>query len=244
MLIELPRRRIPFDRRWDRDYGVEWVGAAAPPLYDFAPAGELLAQVPAVGLDFVNRLVNFATDRWAESYRSAAAADFAERGLSSVPEPPQLKLTLNGEEERTYLGDNRVFFWHAGVSNAPHAIEATLIALEHWLYEQADAGKLTAGVIEALLRESRSAAVIGVLFALALKHPALIAGPLEPLVAPPELYFWGYEAALHSQTKTAMIAWGLEHGGEERRKSALEWHTLPHRSTVSMRSRKSPRLST
>ena len=205
------------------------VQAAWPPFYDFAPAQQLLARHSAMGLEFVVELVNFATDRWVEEsrYRRAVVPtdELGDTNPAEDERPPGIRLTINGEQ-RFYLGDGMVFEWHLQASIGPNVAAAVLMALEHWLYEQAGDGRLAPPVLEMLLRTSRSVAVIGVLFDLALKDPSLLVGSLEPLVEAAELYSWG-RGRMVSQTQIGMLPWGFEPPDSQRK--AFEWHSMPHR---------------
>lgn len=222
LLIEVAKAPDPFGRdRWfDRNCGLQDVDSAYPPLYDFAPAERLLSRKPEIGLHFVTTLIEFATDRWADDFRAATGEE--EGGNNSVL--PGLKLEIDGES-RFYVGDSHMFQWNRG-SWGPHVATANLMALEHWLYTQAEQDRLD-GTIDYLLRNCKSVAILGVLFDLALKHPNLLFGPLEVLIQSPAFYIWAPEKNMNNQLSSAMISWTGEPG--PRRDQSREWHSMSHR---------------
>lgn len=238
LLIELPARRD-----WNNyDISRDSLGLSSgpwtsePPFYDFAPAVALLREDAAVGLDFVVRLVNFVTDRWAEAWpvrqsRQVLGQDSRDvPGLSFEEDVPCVGLTLFGET-RTYLGDRRVFEWSAGNPTAPRWASAALMALEHWLYAQEELGTLDDDTLANLLSTNRSAAVLGVLLDLALKKQTLLSGPLEPLLGSAEILYWGTVRAFglgeRTRSDSMFSWWGKPTDQQERAKL---WHEMPHRS--------------
>ena len=124
------------------------------------------------------RLVNFATERWAES-----------RDPSSSGEPPYVVIRAFGEEVR-WVGNLDVYFWYRERLIEPHAIPTALMALEKWLYDLAEAEQNLDQWIAQVLRSSHSVALAGVLIALGRKFPKLFRGPLRPLLAVWQFHQW------------------------------------------------------
>jgi len=160
--------------------GMQPLELALPSPEEFAPVKALLARAPAEGLDFVVRLIDFATERWCE-----------HAGTSLLEESPQphLQLTFDGKVQ-TYLGNESVFAWPRSASST--LLAAVLATLEKWLTEQQEQGLLDPALLRTLLQSARSAAFVGLITNLAISYPALLDGPLEPLVEVPELYQWTF----------------------------------------------------
>jgi hypothetical protein len=101
-----------------------------------------------------------------------------------------------------------------------------LMALEKWLYDEADAGRDIAPAIERLLGESTSVAIAGLLIGVGCRHPALFKGPLLPLLTAPELYVWDSLYKRHEQSHL-LIALFKEPPMVQQ--LVREWYSLPHR---------------
>lgn len=224
LLIEVPDPNSD-DRLCERcGYHFDTWRSVYPPFWDFAPAQALLSKNPSVGVDFIIKVADFGVDRWAERWPHVArAVDFDDRVDTEVP---KLKLVIDGVE-RVYVGDARVLEWHRGGSQGPEVAAAVMMALEHWLYVEDDARRLDPTLLTKILRETRSVAVVGVLFDLALKSPAYLFGPLEPLAACPALYLWGRWRTIRVRPQSAMTSWGGK--PRERFERAREWHGMEHR---------------
>jgi hypothetical protein len=83
--------------------------------------------------------LEFDPDRWAEGWLTSEKEFHGiERSDAEVP-----RLTLRiGNEEKSYAGDATVFAWHTGAAAVPHTLEGALMALEYWLYTEAEKGTL------------------------------------------------------------------------------------------------------
>lgn len=210
----------PINERFELQWGI---GLGLTPFHDFAPVQELLENAPDIGLEFVLNLVNFATDRWAEEESRRSGEEQSSALGSGIPPLPPVTLDLPAGTFQ-YLGNERVFGWRRGESVSPFAIQASLNSLEQWLYTQAEQDQLDPSVINRILSEGRSVALLGVLTELALKEPMLLFGPLESLVQPPQLYWW-----IHTRFPE-MGVFLSPHETIERLQSVAEWRKLPHRN--------------
>lgn len=226
LLIEPPRVRTTWDspHRLDRSFCLQRVKAARPPFHDFAPARQLLERDPERGLEFVVGLVDFATDRWAEEWRTTMKEDGEPE--DAWTEVPSIILTVDGVP-KPFVGNKQVLNWHRGAAIGPDAVAASLMALEAWLYSHAEKGDIDVEHLRFLLRRARSLAVVGVLAELALKHADLLAGPLEPLVEPFQIYLASRIRSIDDPANAAMIPWTFEPAA--RVQVATNWHGLPHR---------------
>jgi len=165
------------------------------------------------GLDTISRLVDFATDRWAEGVQRPG--DKAYR----------VEVCVDGAT-RQFVGDFKVFFWHRGAAWYPLAAASALMALEKWLYLRIDAGEPIDDWLLQVLRKSTSVAFLGLLCEVARYKPDLLRSVLRPLVPIPEVYEWeirhqremlqaaSFASPLHSR-------WLME--------QHREWCGMPHR---------------
>jgi hypothetical protein len=132
--------------------------------------------------------------------------------------------------EHQWIGDYRVYYWYRDEGVCPYVIIVALMALEKWLYDEIDATRPVNETLQILLERSRSVAFAGLLSAVARNNPALLQGPLKPLLAVPEFQCWEFwHSARPDAYSYLMMGWAGEI--EPLKKLAHEWHTLPHRQT-------------
>jgi len=217
LLIEEPRAPDRYGHRFllEEDLSIERVFSWYPPFYTRGPFLPFLVSQSAEGLELILRLVNFATDRWADGWRA--------RSLK----PPSILVTLP-DGEREYLGDGDVYFWYRDLGRAPHAVVSALMALERWLYVQMDEKRPLADAISLLLAESNSLAIVGLLAAVGKKEPSLFLHELLPLLGVAEFHHWETAHQIGGEGHQ-MIGWTLRHS-EAEVPLAHEWNTLPHRT--------------
>src|SRR6266540_5151912 len=92
--------------------------------------------------------------------------------------------------DRALLGDSRVYGWSAGLGNPPSAVEAALMALEQYFYLELDASRSIEEKVRTVLEQARSAAFLKVLCDVGRREVTLFEGPIRPLLAVPEVYYW------------------------------------------------------
>lgn len=135
-----------------------------PAWWYVGPVHSLFQVSEPEALEFVLRLVNFATQRWSE-----------QRGT-----PPSFAVQV-GSGSRTLPGDSGVYFWHRGHCdghNAPaHALTVALSSLEKYMYEQIDQERDLSELINQLMERGASAAFIGLLCTTARYRPGLLKQP-------------------------------------------------------------------
>jgi hypothetical protein len=216
LLIEEPRARALFEPRSSihESLGIEDVDEWYPPFYIRGPFLFFLKNQPAEGLEVVLRLVNFATERWADEWRKHSNA------------PPSIQIRLP-DGNRHCIGDAGVYFWYRDCGNAPHSIVTVLMALEKWLYDQLDEKQAITDTIDALLKRTNSLAIIGLLSAVGKKDPSLFFSQLQPLLAVAEFHLWEIEQQVRGESHQ-MIGWSRD-SGDRLVKLAHDWHSLPHR---------------
>ena len=223
--IEPPGFEDPYGVRshmFDR-YGTESVHDGSLPMYFQGPYLSFLRAAPTEALEFILRLANFATERWAEAERR-----FARQHGEPIQEgSPRFEVMLDGNVA-DWLGDHRVFSWYRHILMDAECVVSSLMALEKWLYEELDAGNDTGAVIRMILERSRSAAFAGVLVAVGLRQPSLFAGPLLPLLGMWQLYGWqDWQVQQGDVWRIGMMGWSR--WSESIFNLVRDWHTLPHR---------------
>ncbi len=224
--IEPPRHEDPYghDMLLVNKLGtVSWI-EGFPAVYFRGPFLQFLRLNPEEGLEFTLRLVNFATERWADSARRYDRKHGGEDG-----EPV---LTVSFPLERglsEWLGNDHVYRWYRfSLLDAP-CVTNSLMALERWLYEQIDAGRDVTDRINTILQDSRSVAFAGVLSAVGRKELNLFEGPLRPLLDIWQIYSWEFQRLVNADVWRIEETTWWQQGGDTFLKLAREWHTLPHR---------------
>ncbi len=165
LLIEHPRRR---ERKRSvpglgLDFGFDLIRGWYPPFYTRGPFLSFLKANPQEGLSLIIRLINFATERWAD----------VEDGKS---ETPSVKV-LSAEVEKDFIGNGEVFYWYRGFMSG--IISSALMALEKWLYDTVEDDKIRGlidGIIDRIIQDGDSLAFLGVLCAIGKKKPDLFLG--------------------------------------------------------------------
>lgn len=225
--IEEPRHeeRIPSSIR--QEYGVKAWEPGYPPMYFRGPFLDFLRQAPNEGLEFVLRLVNFATHQRIEQ---------EQRRLQHSPEPSgnhlqPIAVHLEGSIKLWY-GDSQVFSWTEWPLDSK-ILSSALMALEKWLDEQLEAGVDIQRWIERILERSESVAFAGILLTLAKKHRGLLVGSARPLLGSWQFYYWDNGITKRrTGFSPPMIAW---HGrSRDLVDLARQWHLAPHRATLLM----------
>ncbi|MDQ3380863.1 MAG: hypothetical protein M3546_11195 [Actinomycetota bacterium] len=201
----MPDEKLGFETRLD------W----HVPTWFRGPFIAALRASPDEGGAAVLALVSFATQRSQE--------------LQGEAEPSSVNMQLRSGM-RELPGDAGLFAWYRDAPGAPDAVVVGLMALERYLYEQIDADQPVDAFLERVLSESTSVATLGVLVAVGCYRPALLEGPLEPLLLVPELLVWDRHQKWGEQLQGQMV-WqiGALNDPEVLRRVALEWHTMPHR---------------
>ena len=216
ILVRRPRLSSPMGIPLPGDgLGVGDLLKWSSPLYSRGPFLPYLKSAPGEARAFVVSLVEEATDAWAEA-----------RG-TEVGAVPQITVPLEDGRAQTYRGDDQVMGWYRGDVRAPNMLVSLLMALEKWLYDEADAGRDIEPVVRELLEATTSVAMIGVLIAVGCRHPRLLAGPLRPLLAVHELYLW--DDRIKRQERDFLPIIGLPLESEPYQRMAFEWHRMEHR---------------
>lgn len=202
-----------------KDISIKNVNSWYPYLYYHGPFLFFLNTQPEEGLELILRLVNFATKRWDEERK--------KEGDNSA------RVVINLQDDRRELiGDYDVYFWYRDNIRCPGSVVVALMALEKWMYDKIEArDESIKEIMENILSNLESVALVGVLNAVGCKDPSLfIEGTIKSLIAVPEFHNWErtYDREYKTLWKTSWdsITSLVDKCSTE---MAIKWHTLPHR---------------
>ncbi len=183
-----------------------------PPFYHKGPFLPFLRQNWRPALDVIVRLVDFATERYAEWW-------------PYDDKPTELRFQgLAGET--VWFGNHQVYIWHRFNWNTPHVVTIALMAFEKWFDEQIELGNSIREPIEVLYENARSLAFGGLLVSLGKRHPELFTNELRPLLFVHELYMYDFSAV-----RETVGAGYWPHDGEFINNIRRQWEELPGRKT-------------
>ena len=211
-LLDWPKRSVVSDRYsiHNDNYGFNFeADHMYPPFYHKGPFLVFLRQDWRPALEMIIRLVDFATERYAEWW-------------PYEDKPTELKFqTCTGET--VWFGNHQVYIWNRFNWNTPHVITVALMALEKWFDEQIEAGNSIRDAVE-MLYKARSLAFGGLLVSLGKRHEKLFANDLRPLLFVRELYMYDFSAVRET------IGFGhWRHDGEVINNLRRQWEQLPGR---------------
>ena len=185
-----------------------------PGFYTQGPFLRFLQMEPAIALNTVVRLVDFATDR---RIHALQRSEFAQEVLD---------VSLPGVA-RSFVGDDHIYHWYTGRWGAD-PVASALMAVEKWLYDMIEAGDDAEPWIDLLLRRSHSLAILGLLAEVGRYKPLLFYGKLKPLL----LSFVIYKMEDIAR-RQGLDQLGIQSGlGEPEQLFNLkrDWSGLPHRT--------------
>ena len=139
---------------------------------------------------------------------------------------------LVDDASRDYLGDSQIFGWNRGVGGGAYGVKAALMTLERWLSEACEKETPPFDELRTLLRDTKSVAILGVLTDVALRFPALLVGPLEPLVSCLHLYWWNHPLAVMAEANVSTALIGSRPISADLRQEMIVWHSAPHRKRL------------
>lgn len=198
------------------DLGLDFPEDAYPTAFWKSPFFLFLQIAPDVALGALIALVNFSTERW------VAEVMEGRRGT-----PPGVTLQFEDGAEKTFLGWWQVFGWPQSNSMRNGNLFCALDALERWLTMKLDAGEDITTIVERLLREGNSAALVSVLLNVAKYRPLLLTGALAPLLTFPNLFDW--DRVRVEQIGYNFDGWTWLRGGRAMFDFARNWVLAPHR---------------
>lgn len=188
-----------------------------PAMYFTGPWLLFLRTSPAHALKTILRLIDFATDRWADGYKA----------FTRSAELPAFKILFDGTG-KNFIGDGNVYNWHSYMSDRAVVVESALMALEKWFYERIDKKEEIADDLQRVLAESRSASVLGLLVSVGLYHLSLFQGPLLPLFSNSDLFMTQRSAVMNTSWSFLFdVTWGRY--GAKISAEVRAWFEMPHR---------------
>lgn len=228
--IEKPDRDDPYEcYTISENCGVECWFEGYPPLYDRGPFLAFLRERPGEAIDFILRLINFATCRSEEAEARKRTRYVRRSEMSADEADDRIRIDLDGSG-RQWLGDPRVFQWHHEWPHESRIVSCCLMALEFWLYERLERDEDVAPDLTRLLAESESLAFAGLLVDLGKRYPSLLFGVLRPLLGAWELYDLDLQVVVRRGSGSpAMIGWSMRQSPAAVAR-AREWFLMPHRS--------------
>lgn len=224
LLIAEPDRRGRRDDPYRLDLGLQW-RSWHPQFYARGPFLAFLRQNEEVAVRMIIELVEHATDRWAEAVKRRVAWE-RRRSPDSI-EVPTVSVEVQGEMRR-YIGDERVFGWCVYHPEDGDSVGCALVALEKYLYDRADAGGPLDSLIQRLLADSRSLAVVGLLSLVGRRHPRYFRGPLRGLLACLEAVQWTLGGSVEPVWQYSLYP-GLNLVPRPLEGLYRQWHEMPHR---------------
>lgn len=186
VLIEEPKDGWYDSDRFNDHYEIIEEHGWYPPFYLRGPFLNFLRISPIEALSFICRLTDFATERWLESQN--------ESGNNN-----KIEVIIEGKSKE-YIGDFHVFGWHKDVGSAPHSLVSALMALEQFFYQELENDKSIDEYVSFLIKNTKSLAVIGVLFTVGKLYIPLFLDRLKPFISLYEFYEWDLHSGFHDLT--------------------------------------------
>ncbi|AFE06036.1 hypothetical protein COCOR_04801 [Corallococcus coralloides DSM 2259] len=202
--------------RWKIKLGLEAARDGYPTAFWKTPFFLFLQIAPREALQAIIKLVNFCTDRWVDSAR-----------FGTNRSVPTVKLEMGNGIEKEFIGGPLLFGWTQENSIRDGNLHCALDALERWLTLQVDKNADIAHWVEGILKEGASVAFLGLLVNLGKYQPALLPGPLAPLLTSPLMFYW--DAQCVEQVGSRFIGWHWANSSEVMFEFAKSWTLAAHR---------------
>ena len=216
LIIDDQPEREDRAERFDVDLGLDYPKDAYPTAFWKSPFFTFLQVAPDVASDALIALVNFSTERWV-----AEAMKGRERA------PLGITLQFEGGLQKEFPGWQQVFGWPQTNSLRNGNLFCALDALERWLTFQLDAGEDITAIVDRLLHEGNSAALVSVLLNVSKYRPSLLTGALAPLLTFPNLFYW--DSVRVEQIANNFVEWNWLQGGQAMLDFARNWTLASHR---------------
>ena len=191
-----------------------------PPSSLQGPFAFLLAHHPALGIQFIVRLVKECSETYANS----------KFGNEVV------KIEISYESgARMVIGSARLWYMYRGMAPAPSVLECGLMALEGWLLEQARQKNDIRQVFHEIFEMSTSVATMAVLASVAVAYPEAVGDKALKILENREFYQWDFARSYQERANVPDLAaalgiptQGIEKIYDNERKRSAE---LPHRKS-------------
>lgn len=227
LLIEEPKSRE--HDSFSITYGLEHFAKWPAAFYQNGPFLSFLEYNESQGVELILRLERRALAGWREERigkrRENWTAFKPEDESSNESEAPGMWLDLP-TSSRWITGDESVYGWHRGVFPSSDVMTSALMALEKYLYDRLDKGMDVTVLLDFLLQEASSTAILGTLVLVGKRNSELLTGTLLPLLGSPELLFWDNLSIGRSDTNLGAFWWEVP---PKQLEALQEWRKLPHR---------------
>jgi|GEM_PF-3141162 len=209
-IIDEPKDIYNHFGRMDDDYSIYSPIGWYPPFFLRGPFLSFFRLHPKQAIGFMNKLVDFVTERYIDNQQTGKTEEF------------ELVTLLEGNE-KIYKGDMAVFHWHKDSGNPPHLIVSLLMAFEQFLYETIEQKRDIDRYTQIAVGETNSLAVIGVVLVVSKMHWQLFSKELLHLLFHPILLLWDR----HSQHSESLFGFAdLPRAWQDQ---AKKWKALRHR---------------
>lgn len=212
--------RHQFHRRLRDGLGLVNAPRSFAPIPECGPFRAMLINAEPQGVDVVLSIVEHATTHWTRTHNAPMS-----NGSQPTRMQPVFEVLIDGAPV-VLVGDDTVLDWSHGGHQVPGILAAAMMALEAHLYQALDDGRdITALLVQ--LTGSRSVAMWGLLTDIARHTPALLAGPLAPLVTSADLL--DYDRMNLQMRSLRLLPLVMD---PTRATRAREWHVMGHRKTT------------
>lgn len=211
LIDDRPREQDHYSLRLEDEVGLASDSESHPTAFWKSPFFLFLQIDRETALETLIKLVDFCTKR--------SVGDMAAGAR------PAVTIELAGGP-RTYTGTWRSFGWSEQNSMSCGQLYAALDALERWLCLSLEAGEDVAPVLNRLLRESNSLAILGVLVNIGKYRPQLFATTLAPLLEAYQIYFLDEQRV--QAVNYSFVAYGWARAGEFAFNMVRDWRLAPH----------------
>jgi hypothetical protein len=216
LIIEDQPEREYGSRPLDLEFGLDYARDAYPTVFWKSPFFAFLQIAPDAALKALIALVNFCTDRWLTEV------------MEEREDPaPSLTLQLAEGKDKVFTGSWQVFDWTQSNSHHNGNLFCALDALERLLTIQADGGADITPRLRQILRETNSAALIGLLVNVGKSRPSLFSGALASLLTDPNVFIWDNARVRTINYKFDDFTW--RRAGVEMFDLARDWTLARHR---------------
>jgi hypothetical protein len=216
IIEEAPEEEYGSSPGVDDHLGIELDDEGYPTAPWKSPFYVFLQINPNAALSYLHQLINFSTDRWAQTARRRSGSD-----------PVPLSLGLVDGTAQEYVGNSWVFNWSHQNSHFTGQLNCALAALERWLCDRIDIGVDVAPQVGALLQTTHSVAVLGVLVNVGKHRVELFRGPLRPLLGVQHIYDWDWQRVKEDDYAFDAMTWARS--GEVVFAIAKNWVLAPYR---------------
>ena len=179
LLINEPEERYIGMHDFDDDYEIHSPLGWYPPFFLRGPFLHFIRIHPEAGIDFIVRVINFATDRWIENEPSR---NNDEKNIS---------LNYNGTE-KIFYSDFNVFGWVDSGVKLSHLLQSLLMVFEKFLVEESEKGTFLGNYVTQASNKTYSVAIIGILIKVGKIQPMLFLNELKYILPIYKFYKWDY----------------------------------------------------